>query len=70
VEGKPGCWLITHRGGRLLKGEIAVPLKVQTFRNKVLGHSEAQVNILEFRREEPFFEKIPEFDVMHLGPRS
>jgi hypothetical protein len=35
VEGKPGYWLITARGGQFLRGEIPVPLKVKTFLNKV-----------------------------------
>src|ERR1035441_5888882 len=29
----PGYWLITARGGEFLRGEVAVPRTVRTFRN-------------------------------------
>ena len=57
VDGKPGYWLITKRGGQFLRGEIAVPLKVKTFRNKVLKHSHELIHINELKGKVPMFEK-------------
>jgi len=56
VDGKPGYWLITSRGGLFLRDEIAVPLRVQTFRNRVIGHSPELVHIGELRGKIPAFE--------------
>lgn len=57
VEGKPGYWLITARGGQFLRGEIAVPLRVKTFRNKVLEHSKEMIHILQLKGKIPYFEQ-------------
>lgn len=56
-DGKPGFWLITSRGGSFLRGEIAVPLKVKTFRNKVLDHSKELIHINELKGKVPYFEQ-------------
>jgi hypothetical protein len=56
VEGKPGFWLITARGGQFLRGEIAVPLRVKTFRNRVLEHSKELIDINELKGKVPYFE--------------
>ncbi len=53
---KSGYWLLTRRGGQFLRGEIAVPLKVRTFRNKVVGHSDAVVRVGDFRGKMKWFE--------------
>lgn len=67
VEGKPGQWGITRRGGQFLKGHISVPARVKTFRNRVLegetGHSKELVHVNEFRRQIPWFESLPDFDI-------
>lgn len=34
-EHEGGYWLLTKRGNQFLKGEIAIPLRVLTFRNKI-----------------------------------
>jgi hypothetical protein len=57
VHGKPGYWLITARGGQFLRGEIAVPLRVKTFRNKVLEHSTELIHILQLKGKIPYFER-------------
>jgi hypothetical protein len=57
VEGKPGYWLITARGGQFLRGETAVPQKVKTFRNKVLDHSREIIHISQLKGKVPEFEK-------------
>lgn len=58
-----GYWLITKRGARFLRGEIAVPKKVQTFRNRVVGHSENLVDLVDVLGSEPFIEKEFDFDI-------
>ena len=57
VEGKPGYWLITARGGQFLRGEIAVPERVKTFRNRVLEHSAELVHINELKGKIPVFQR-------------
>lgn len=44
-EGNFDGWLITDRGGKFLRGELSVPMRVQTFRNKVVEHDEQTVYI-------------------------
>src|ERR1022692_1181022 len=56
VEGKPGFWLITARGGQCLRGEIAVPFRVKTFRNRVLEHSPELIHINELKGKVPEFQ--------------
>lgn len=56
IDGKAGYWLITARGGEFLRGERAVPMRVSTFRNKVVGHSEETVHISSLKNRIPEFE--------------
>src|SRR3990167_9444573 len=49
IDDKPGYWLVTKRGGEFLRGEISIPPKVKTFRNRVEGHSTETVTIAEVR---------------------
>jgi hypothetical protein len=53
---KSGYWLITGRGGQFLRGEIAVPAAVRTFRNEVQEHSPELVHINQFRGKVPEFQ--------------
>ena len=57
ADGKPGYWLITARGGQFLRGEIGVPLRVKTFRNKVIGRSTELIHIDELKGKVPAFER-------------
>jgi hypothetical protein len=57
VDSKAGYWLITKRGGQFLRGEIAVPMHVVTFRNKVIERAEELIHIDEYRGEVPEFQK-------------
>jgi hypothetical protein len=57
VEGKAGYWLITKRGGEFLRGETSVPLRVKTFRNKVLEHSNELIHINQLKGKVPAFEQ-------------
>lgn len=56
-DGKPGHWVITARGGQFLRGEIAVPERVLTFRNQVTGHSSELIHIRDLRGKIPEFEQ-------------
>lgn len=53
---KSGKWLITVRGGQFLRGEITVPQRVQTFRNKVISHSVEVINIRDLKHKFPDFQ--------------
>jgi len=57
VPNKSGYWLITKRGGQFLRGEIAIPDQVQTFRNNVIGHSEGRIHINQLKNKVPDFQK-------------
>lgn len=63
---KSGYWLITSRGGQFLRGEISVPKRVKTFRNKVVGHDLEVVHISRFRNETGWFESEFNFEI-HEG---
>ena len=65
VEDKPGFWLITARGGSFLRGEIAVPFRVKTFRNRVLEHSPELIHINELKGKVPEFQREYAFEYEH-----
>lgn len=46
---KVGYWLLTRRGSRFLKGLEAIPRKVKTQDNRVVGHSEERIAIRDLR---------------------
>ena len=54
-----GYWLLTSRGNAYLKGELAVPARVQVLNNRVIGHDEQLVSIREVMKGDvPHFEEI------------
>lgn len=57
-----GYWLLTRRGGEFLNGKTAIPKKVWTYRNKVVGHSEETVYIKDVIGEQPTFEAIGDIE--------
>jgi len=61
-EWHKGEWLITRRGGQFLRGELAIPFRVQTFRNKVIGHDSETVTLAQVMKEKLYFEVNFEFD--------
>lgn len=63
---KSGFWLITARGGQFLRGEIAVPIAVKTFRNHVIDHDTKLVAIRNFRGKVSEFEQ--EFAYEYVKP--
>jgi len=67
---KRGHWLITRRGAQFLKGELALPRDVQTFRNRVVGHKGRMVRIGDVLGSEPYVQSIDdfEFDIYEFEP--
>jgi hypothetical protein len=55
-------WLITKRGAQFLNGEIEVPKRVQTFRNRVVAHDAEMVFIKNVIGEVPYFESRQDFE--------
>ena len=53
-----GYWLLTRRGNQFLHGQIVVPDKVLTFRNRVEGRSGTLVGIKEVIGSEPYVETL------------
>jgi hypothetical protein len=51
-----GSWLLTHRGAEFLKGQLSIPVEVQTYRNEVTGHSDQTVFIKDVVGKLPYFE--------------
>jgi hypothetical protein len=62
---KTGHWLITRRGAQFLAGELAVPCRVQTFRNKVIDHDTKTISLplnREILQSMPYVESIDDFE--------
>lgn len=47
-----GHWLLTSRGGQFLRGELAVPKHVRTYRNVLFERSEELVTIRDVERNQ------------------
>lgn len=56
-----GTWLLTKRGAEFLKGKVEIPAKVQTFRNKVVGHDPRLVSVKDIIDIKPYFESYEHF---------
>ena len=53
-----GEWGITKRAGDFLRGDVKVPAKVQTFRNKVVDHDDVLVSIRDVYGSIPYIEAL------------
>lgn len=62
---KTGYWLITRRGADFLNGEIQIPQRVQTFRNRVVARSEEMVTIKDVIGAQPYWDKKEEYLYSH-----
>lgn len=51
-----GTWLLTRRGAQFLKGEIQIPRKVQTFRNKITDHDDVYITVTDAIKEQPYWD--------------
>jgi hypothetical protein len=65
-ERVPGEWLITRRGVDFLRGEIQIPRRVQTFRNRVIDHDEQLVTVTDVMKGETWWEQ--KFDYSIFEP--
>lgn len=54
-------WLITRRGNQFCKGEITVPEKVKTYRNKITEYGQRKVNIGHVLDKMPYWDKKEDF---------
>ena len=63
-------WLITKRGADFLKGEIEIPARVQTFRNRVTDHDEETVNIKDVMRSVLYWEQDFSYDLFQPTQQS
>lgn len=52
----PGHWILTTNAGRFLRGEIEMPRRVKTFRNRLIEKDEQTIPV-KF-----FYNRYPEFD--------
>lgn len=57
-----GVWLMTRRAAHFLRGEIDLPEKVQTFRNKVVDHSIVKINVSQALGSAPYWDQRDDFD--------
>ena len=68
IEGtvKRGRWLITRRGWQFIQGNENIPSFVQSFRNKVVSHSDQLVSVKDVLGESPYCENISDqyFDIV------
>jgi len=69
-ERKTGYWLLTKRGASFLKGEIDVPVAVQTYRNMVVERAEQRVFVKDVIGKTPYFETIDDFEYEIFKPEQ
>ena len=64
---KAGCWLLTRNGGAFLRGDMLVPSRIKTFRNKIVEKGEELVGVYEFGRKlgynDEYWQKEFDFDI-------
>ncbi len=51
-----GAWLITSRSADFLRGDITIPERVKTYRNKVVDHDDVNVSVREVYGSYPYLE--------------
>jgi len=56
-------WVITRRGADYLKGNIQIPARVKTYKNRVIDHDEEMVTVTQVMKSEPYWENKFEFDI-------
>ena len=58
-----GYWILTRRGAEFCKNRVKLPIKVQTFRNKISARSDDKANIYEIL--EIIGDKLPYWDTAY-----
>mgnify|MGYP003627574068 CR=1 FL=1 len=58
-----GYWLLTRRGNSFLKGEISIPIRVLTFRNRIVEKDENKVSVKHIlsNDELPYWDTLEQF---------
>lgn len=56
-----GRWLITSRAADFLRGDITIPQRVLTYRNKVIDHDDINVSVREVYGSYPYLEGKADF---------
>lgn len=56
-----GKWLITSRAADFLRGDITIPARVLTYRNKVIDHEDTNVSVREVYGSYPYLEGKADF---------
>ena len=59
----PSTWLITRRGAQFMRNEITIPKFVMVYRNKVVGHDENRVSIIDVLKYDPKLPVVAPFSV-------
>lgn len=64
-----GYWLLTRRGNLFLKNELAIPLKVQTFRNKIVDKTDELYLLKDIldKNDMPIWDAIGDFEFDYAG---
>jgi hypothetical protein len=57
-EAGAGHWILTARGNAFLKGQTAIPARVLTQNNRVVGHDDIYVTVDDVFGTLPYFETI------------
>lgn len=65
-----GHWLLTKRGASFLNGLCKTPYEVQTFRNKVVDHSDQMVSVAEVIGSTPYVETIDDIQYEVFEPKE
>lgn len=56
-------WVITRRGADFLKGQIQIPVRVKTYRNRAVDHSDEYVTITQVMKSDPYWEVRFDYDI-------
>lgn len=69
---KGGYWLLTRRGGQFLRNEIAIPRRVKSWRNRIVGYDQKFIRITDLKDVQPFYETIDtvEYDIHESHPKK
>lgn len=62
-EVQKGRWLITRRGVDFLLGRVSVPVRVQSFRNRVVDHDTQMADLTAVMKGKPYWEREFDYDI-------
>ena len=52
---KKGWYVVTNRGAKFVHGDVAIPDAVQSFRDRIVGHSENYITIKDVLKSSPYW---------------